>query len=153
MNNIYKIFNNINRSCNSVIIFDIDETLISSIGEEINDVINFFNYIKYNNFIPMIITARPNNKESITYTENQLKKFNITGYKYIYFMPRGYNVEKYKKLARKDIIKKGYKIEMSVGDKYWDIGKHSNVGALVKYKKNKLNVRIYYIKQKNSNKK
>ena len=152
MNNIYKIFTNISRKNNSVIIFDIDETLINNNGEKIDEIINFFNYIKYNNFIPIIITARPNNNKSILYTENQLKKFNITGYKYIYFMPKGYNVENYKKIARKDIIQKGYKIEMSIGDKYWDIGKYSNLGVLVKSEKNKIKIKIFYIKPKNNNK-
>lgn len=72
---------------NDAVMFDIDDTLISSrTGAPITKVVDALNYCRSLNYKVIIITARPNTEQSIMYTINQLKKLNIL-YDGLYFMP------------------------------------------------------------------
>jgi hypothetical protein len=119
---------------NSVIIFDIDDTLIYNMTDTIiNPVFMFYNWIKTLGIIPVIITARSGRKESILYTREQLQKIGISGYNFIFFRnPEINNIYLYKKNCRKIIQDKGYNILMSVGDMPWDIGEYGGYSILLR---------------------
>lgn len=131
MDNIKLIFDKINIKPNSAVVFDIDETLIDSNGRNITSVVSFYNYVKSKGATPMIVTARINTKKNMKHTIEQLKRNGITGYRYLYLMPKNTNVWDYKASARKHIITQGYEVEMSLGDKPWDIGKYGGIGIIV----------------------
>ena len=117
---------------NCVVIFDIDNTLISNEGQPIPQVIDFYNYIKNLGLIPVIITNRVGTQEVINFTRQQLLQCGIIGYQSIYFRK---NIDSnpwwFKLRARQDIFKRGMKIVMSLGDMPWDIGDYSGLGILL----------------------
>jgi hypothetical protein len=123
----------------TVVIYDIDDTLIDSNTEEpIQDVLNTYNSALSKGFTLVLITARPKTVSSINQTILDLQKCQIKNFKAIYFFERNncnsdiYKcVEKYKENARLDVNTRGYKVLMSIGDMYWDIGKHGGLGFLV----------------------
>ena len=117
---------------NDVAVFDIDETLIDKQGHPIKPVVDFYHFLKER--IPIfIITARPDYKLTIEYTQLQLNANGITDYKCLYFRNlSNTNIYKYKLLARKNICDKGYNIVISIGDKEWDIGEYGGFGIIVK---------------------
>jgi hypothetical protein len=109
-------------SDNSIIIFDIDNTLLDSEGNRISAIVTLYDYIKLLEIPIAIITSRIGTKENIEKTQKQLYTNKILGYKYIYFLkPLDYDVYNFKNKARKDIMKKGYKIIMTIGDSDWDL--------------------------------
>lgn len=119
---------------NSVIIFDIDDTLIYNMSDYvIYPVFMFFNWIKSIGIIPIIITARSGSQESILYTREQLQKLGINGYSFIFFrIPEDNNIFQYKKNARKIIHDRGFNILMSIGDMSWDIGEYGGYSILLR---------------------
>lgn len=103
------------------IVFDIDDTLISSFGsrlimqnKELYDKCILLGYTVF------IVSAR--STLSTTRTKKQLKQLGIQGYKNIFLMPRGKycasDIEKgtFKELMRKKITGKGYEVILNVGD-------------------------------------
>ena len=118
---------------NSIIFFDIDDTLIDYNGKIIEPVYNFYNYIKTLNIKPVLITAREGNINNIKWTIEQLKNMNITDYLYAFFKsPNEYNISKFKDLSRKLFYDKGFNILMSIGDTYWDVGTYGGKSVLLK---------------------
>ena len=119
-------------SNNSVIVYDIDDTLIDNNGCPILPVINTYHYAKNSGLTTVIITARPDYDENIQRTIQQLHYFGITGYKYIYFRPRDKEDQAtFKLLARKNLHDRGYHVVASIGDMPWDIGLYGGIGFRV----------------------
>jgi len=117
---------------NSIIIFDIDNTLLDAKGNRINSIVTLYDYVKLLQIPLFIITSRIGTKENIEKTQKQLYINKITEYKCMYFLkPLDYDVYNFKNTARKDILKKGYKIIMTVGDSDWDLY-HENNSIAVK---------------------
>lgn len=117
---------------NSVIVYDIDSTLIDNYGNPIHPIIHTYRYALQKGLKPIIITARPGSDEGIRYTLQQLKSFGIDRFLAVYFMPEEKRDQAlYKKLSRKDIHDKGYRVEMSLGDMPWDIGEYGGIGFIV----------------------
>ena len=115
---------------NQAVVFDIDDTLISSnTYKPIPSILNLYNYCFTKGYHLYIITARPNTRRTIIHTLWQLKLHGITGFK-IQFRPQfNLDVATYKLNARKSIPQT---VIMSVGDQRWDIGEFGGVGILVK---------------------
>ena len=131
MNKLKNIFESLDIKPNSTIVFDIDDTLIANNNKPISDTIDFYNFLLNKNIKPVIVTARVNTPRNMEMTKRQLKSHGITKYKYLYLRPSKYNVWEYKTNARKDITNRGYNIEMSIGDKPWDIGQYGGIGVLI----------------------
>lgn len=130
--NLRDILNTITLPDNPTVVFDIDDTLININGECIDQIINFYNYVKSLGIIVIIITNRSGDTQTINFTIKQLNQSGITGHKSIYFRSiNSINPYKYKKLARKNILDRGMNIIMSIGDMPWDIGEYGGIGIIV----------------------
>ena len=129
----YQYLSTHNVNTNTAVVFDIDDTLISSKnGKCIGYVVELFNYAKRIS-TPFIITNRIGNQYAIDYTNKQLYECGIHGYKDIYFQhPNTYNDPwKYKREAREHIHNTGYIVLMSIGDMPWDIGEYGGRGFII----------------------
>lgn len=127
---LFNIYTNENRE--QVVIFDIDNTLIDEYGNCITPILDVYNYVKYLNITPIIITNRVGSGSIINFTKIQLENNGIYDYKYIYFRDKNEkNPYIYKKLARKDIYDNGMDIIMCIGDMPWDIGEYGGLGIIV----------------------
>lgn len=116
----------------SVIVFDIDETVINLDGTPIDQMMVVYNYSKMIGLKPIFITGREHNDATVTFTQKQLEFIGATGYESIFFRPaQEMNQFLYKSNARKEIIRRGNTVVMSIGDMPWDIGKHGGIGILV----------------------
>lgn len=117
---------------NAAIVFDIDHTLIDQFGNPIKSIVYLFNIIKQKGITPILITARQGNNEVIKWTQQQLNTLGITGYRSIYFLqPGNTNLWRFKKIARKNVHKHGYKVIMTIGDEEWDHGEYGGIGYIV----------------------
>jgi hypothetical protein len=131
---IVNTINNLRIRSNSVIIYDIDRTLLHDNGKPIVPIVWTYNYALCKGLRPVIITAREGSQENIEKTKTQLYDSGIRGYKNMYFRPREIqDVAKYKYLARKDIFEKGDEALISVGDMDWDIGLYGGFGFKIDY--------------------
>jgi hypothetical protein len=111
---------------NPVIVYNIDNTLIYSDGTPNIHILKILNFSKSLNIDSIFITSRSSNEETISYTKEQLKKYQIN-YKLIYFNKGYKEVSEYKKNCRRDLVKKGYNIIMCIGSNYSDIyGEYTN---------------------------
>jgi predicted secreted acid phosphatase len=129
----YDLINN-NRPAKDrdVVVFDIDDTLINTLGEPIMDVMEFYKYVKIIGFKTIIITAREGTPLNIKLTIDELKRFGISDYQGIYFRdPTQLNIEQYKINSRKNVLNLGFNTVMSVGDMYWDIGIYGGIGIII----------------------
>ena len=115
------------------IIFDIDDTLISSIDNKIiKHTFAVYNYCVKIGLPIFIITARNALQSNIKYTQKELEKHNIINYNSIYFRPiNNFDIFQYKYNCRKDIYDKGYFCIMSLGDQLTDIGEYGGFGVLI----------------------
>ena len=118
-NNI-RILDNIILQNNSVIIFDIDNTLIDKQGKCIIPISILYYYSKMIGYIPILLTSR---KECLReYTKSQLNKCGIHDYYYLLMRDnKEEDIKKFKLQSRKEINDVGYKIIMTIGDNNWDI--------------------------------
>lgn len=115
---------------NQAIVFDIDDTLISTTtGQCITEVCNLYNHCRKKGYTIYIITARGGTPYGMNFTIKQLQHCGINGYKKVFFRPPAtLNISLYKKNARKSIPET---VVMSVGDQAWDIGEYGGAGVLV----------------------
>lgn len=117
---------------NTVVVFDIDMTLLNERGERIEPVCWFYEKILGLGYIPILITARPSLDAVVEETEFQLYVNNILNYESIYFKdPDEKNYYLYKLNSRRNIWDRGYHIAMSIGDQPWDIGDYGGIGVLL----------------------
>ena len=129
---IIKTIDSIPVKDNSVIVYDIDNTLIDQYGQPIQTIIYTYNYAKTKGLKPAIITARRSHDYVIQHTINQLKSVGVSDFFCIYFMPEEKTDQAtYKFLSRKNLYDKGYQVEMSLGDMHWDIGEYGGLGFIV----------------------
>lgn len=129
---IKSILDSIRMKSNSVVVYDIDDTLLDLSGKPIHSILNTYKYARKKGFLTAIITARPAIKENIERTVKQLEENDITDYLCMYFRePDVKDVARYKTLSRKDIHDRGYNIVMSIGDLPWDTGKYGGIGYIV----------------------
>lgn len=117
---------------NSVIVYDIDETLIDTNGNLIQPIVNTYNYALTKGLKISLITARPGFEENIEWTRDQLKQLGLNNYINIYFrVPERHDVWRYKTMARKNLWDQNYVVEMSIGDMAWDMGEFGGLGILI----------------------
>jgi len=117
---------------NSVIVYDIDDTLISSGNTPKTHIIETYHYARRKGFKTVIVTARPGYDNNIKHTIDNLSEHGIEGYVRLYMLPPTKTDQAYFKfLARKDLHDLGYKVVMSLGDMPWDIGAYGGVGFRV----------------------
>lgn len=129
---IIKIIDNIPIFSNTVIVYDIDGTLLDTNGNPIGPIIDSYIYAKSKGMIPVIITARPAFEKNIMHTREQLSNVGVTEYKYMYFMPLDKEDQAlYKLNARKNLFERGYRVAMSIGDMPWDYGEYGGIGVKV----------------------
>jgi predicted HAD superfamily phosphohydrolase YqeG len=116
---------------NQAVVFDIDDTLITSdTHQPMPKTLSLFKYCVNRGYNVYIITARARTNEAIKFTLQQLSSHGITGFRSIAFRnPNDFNIPKFKEDARKSIPQT---VIMSVGDQPWDIGKHGGVGVIVR---------------------
>jgi hypothetical protein len=130
--NIKSIIAGTESSPNSVIVYDIDNTLIHDSGYPITPIIDTYLYAKARGFKPVIMTARPGTPENIERTKKQLQFYGISDYLCMYFRPVDkLDPYRYKLLARENIHDRGYKVVMSIGDMPWDMGAYGGIGIQV----------------------
>jgi len=128
--NLKKILDNIPFDSNQAIVFDIDDTLISSKnGQLIPNIFDFYNYCINRGYKVYIITARAGTIKNMEITIQQLRSLGIANYKRLYFRkPLDLQVARSKKLARKHIP---HPIVLSIGDQPGDIGEYGGFGVLL----------------------
>lgn len=98
---------------NDAVMFDIDDTLISSrTGNIIHQAYDIYKFVKSEGYKIIIITARPGFDENIKFTEQQLAFHNIT-YDALVFTPPE-NKGSFKRNSRYNFI-------LSVGDMDTDL--------------------------------
>ena len=129
-------FEKIPKKKTDIVFFDIDDTLLrhfSQIPTPVKPVLEFYKYLTFNGYNVAIITARANYGENLKYTIQDLKNIGIVeDYKFLILRPEYMNdIKEYKKLARKEILDKGYTPLMSIGDMYWDVGEYGGIGIIV----------------------
>ena len=117
----------------SIIIYDIDGTLITPSGEPILNIINTYRYALSKNLKPVIITARPGFSDNILGTISQLKSVGVTNFIAAFFLPvNKVDQATFKLLARKSLLSiTGKEAVISVGDMPWDIGAYGGKGFIV----------------------
>lgn len=131
---IISILNNTIFPSNSVIVYDIDDTLISYSGMPIEPIINTYRVALDRGLIPVIITSRGGRPDVIKYTIEQLHNAGIYGYKYLYLRPipdYEFDPWRFKRLCRKDLHDHGYYVAMSIGDQPWDVGQYGGMGIVL----------------------
>lgn len=99
------------------VMFDIDETLIHRDGTPMPETINLLRRLKNQGYVVVVMTARPNTRESINNTLQQLAYFNIP-YDRLFFVPA-----KYKTIEKRRM---GLHFVLSVGDQPTDWGASDN---------------------------
>jgi predicted secreted acid phosphatase len=118
--------------CNSVIVYDIDNTLIDEDDQPINPIIHTYHYAKKKGLQTVLITARPATASTITKTKQQLQSHGLDSNLGIYFLPTGTtDLVRYKLCSRKSVHNHGYVVVISVGDMPWDIGQYGGIGFQV----------------------
>ena len=92
---------------NQAVVFDIDDTLISTrTGQCIPNVCNLYHHCRQKGYAIYIITARGGTPYGMKVTAEQLQQCGITGYKKVFFRsPYDLNIPLYKKNTRKSIPK------------------------------------------------
>jgi len=116
----------------SVIVYDIDGTLIDNYNNPIAPIVSTYQYAKAKGFKTVIITARPDMDHNIHLTRDNLRSHGITGYSKMYFLPtRKRDQAKFKLLARKSLHDDGNTVVMSIGDMLWDVGAFGGRGFIV----------------------
>ena len=131
MINLINILQNISYNTNQSIVFDIDDTLISSkTNQLIPDIFAFYQYCINNGYNVYIITARSGTINNMNATIKQLRNLGINNYKRLYFRkPDDQRIAYSKKMARKHIP---HNIILSIGDQPGDIGEYGGIGILLK---------------------
>lgn len=130
MNIIDQAINNKNKKC--CVIFDIDDTLISSNDRSIiYPIYHLYQYARFHGIFTVLITARPGFMNNMKMTMEELKEKNIS-YDLLYFKPPHMtDIEKYKMFARKEVYESGYTCIFSIGDMYWDTGDYGGIPILL----------------------
>ena len=131
---ILSLLQNIPPTEKSVIIYDIDDTLISSSTNlPITPITDTYHYALQRGFKVVLITARAGFLENILRTQEQLNSLSLTNYHFIYFRPPDkQDVEDFKLKAREHVFQQGFIAEMSIGDMPWDIGQYGGIGIHLK---------------------
>lgn len=134
--NLINFFENLPKKKTDIVFFDIDDTLLrpyTITPTPIFPVLNFYKYLTSHNYNVAIITARPYSEENLFYTLNDLKNIGIENdYKFLVLKPQHVeDVKEFKKMARKEILDKGYTALMSLGDMYWDVGEYGGIGIII----------------------
>jgi predicted secreted acid phosphatase len=129
MDIIDKAIHNKNKCC---VIFDIDDTLISSKDHSIIYPIYYlYEYARFHGITTVLITARPGFMNNMKFTMEELEEKNIS-YDLLYFKPPHMtDIEKYKMFARKEVYDSGYTCIFSIGDMYWDTGDYGGIPILL----------------------
>lgn len=133
---LINFFERIPKKKTDIVFFDIDDTLLrpwAQIPTPVQPVLEFYKYLTSHGYNVAIITARPDFEDNIKYTLNDLKNIGIENdYKYLILRPpEMHDVKEFKKMARKEILDKGYTPLMSIGDMYWDVGEYGGIGIIV----------------------
>jgi len=133
---LINFFERIPKKKTDIVFFDIDDTLLrpwAQIPTPVQPVLDFYKYLTSHGYNVAIITARSDFEENVKYTVNDLKNIGIENdYKYLILRPQDMqDVKEFKKMARKEILNKGYTALMSIGDMYWDVGEYGGIGIIV----------------------
>jgi len=107
---------------NTVVVFDIDNTLLDKKYKVIEPIRAVYYYCNMLGITTAIITSRYGNKKTIEITKKQLTDAFIGDIGFFYFIKQGSkNPFVSKEKARLNIEERGYKIVMSIGDQQYDI--------------------------------
>ncbi len=119
-------------SNSSVVVFDIDDTLITPYGTPMQPIIDLYRECCQQRFKIAVITARPHIPGALEYTRHQFAIAGIPEPDYFYFRPfDDQSVDAFKENSRKDLWLKGHRVIMTVGDMPWDHGRFGGVPILV----------------------
>lgn len=119
------------------IIFDIDNTLIDEKNYLLQPISCIYHYAQMLNIQVFTITERFAEEIIIFNTISLMKSYGLQNSFYYFRKYSSKNIWSFKFNSRKDIVKRGYNIIMSVGDSNWDIcGKY--VGIPIRVPKKKL---------------
>ena len=121
-----------NKNRKYCVIFDIDDTLISSKDHSIiYPIYSLYEYARFQGISTVLITARPGLLENMKFTMDELRNNSIE-YDLLYFKPPHMtDIEKYKMFARKEVHELGYTCIFSIGDMYWDMGDYGGIPILL----------------------
>ncbi len=117
----------------AVVVFDIDDTLISEQGVPMTPILRFYLYCKSQGLKTAIVTARRDTEEVRRWTERQLAELGVFAYDFIYYMPpEALSAHRFKQEARRDLWMQGCRVIMTVGDQEWDHGLYGGIPIFVR---------------------
>lgn len=112
------------------VIFDIDDTVIDSLGEPIPAIIALTKFFRFKGAAIFFITARVGEDFVRKHTEAQMQKLNIS-YNAIYYRHNFYDNPWTFKRDVRCMLSSQYRIILSIGDKPWDIGECGGMSILL----------------------
>jgi predicted secreted acid phosphatase len=108
-----------NPNIHQAVMFDIDDTLLTTSGKKIKSIIDLLNFAKRQGFIVIIITARE--EPGTNFTIKQLHENGIN-YDRLYLRPVGQDPYTFKTKLKEFIYKKyHFPFVMSIGDQWLDV--------------------------------
>jgi len=118
---------------NSLVLFDIDDTLITPHGLPYKEVVEFYNECKHMGIHVGLCTARIGDARVVETTIKQLNQVGVSGWSVAYFRkPKQHDVALYKKHARQNCWDRGYHVVMTVGDQDWDHGDNGGFSLFIR---------------------
>lgn len=113
------------------VVFDIDDTVITQLGEAIPSIIHLVKFFRFKGAAIFFITARVGDPDVKLHTEYQMRSLGIP-YNAIYYRSSLFSDPWVFKEGIRCALGRNFRIFMSVGDKPWDIGKCGGIGVLLK---------------------
>jgi hypothetical protein len=118
---------------NAIVIFDIDDTLITPAGAPYTHIIDFYNELREAGIHVGLITARSGEQRNVEATFKQLENVGVRGWRVSYFRsPSQTNVARFKLKARKNLWERGYYVIMTLGDQDWDHGEYGGFSVYIR---------------------
>ena len=118
---------------NAIVIFDIDDTLITPAGKPYSKIVDFYNELVNAGIHVGLITARSGEERNVNATFKQLENVGIKDWKVSYFRsPTQTNVARFKLKARKNLWDRGYYVIMTLGDQDWDHGDYGGFSVFIR---------------------
>lgn len=114
------------------VVLDIDGTIVNNYVDGTTKAIcfmqSFVQACVHNNIAIFVITARPDEPDNRAWTKKQLEQCSVSPIAKLYMRNPTADYGAYKFNARQEIRNQGYKVLLSIGDQFADVGDKSYAG-------------------------